>query len=78
MLVVQVFQYYITTDYSVLKCFLQSMNTDMVSVGTLLNEATSCHRRIMMKRKRVSLIMISDGEDHEGQKLLQKKPLNRN
>jgi Ca-activated chloride channel family protein len=29
----------ITTDYSVAKMFLQSMNTDMVSSGNFLNEA---------------------------------------
>jgi Ca-activated chloride channel family protein len=29
----------ITTDYSVAKMFLQSMNTDMVSCGNFLNEA---------------------------------------
>ncbi|MFV8331704.1 VWA domain-containing protein [Flavobacterium sp. GSP14] len=56
----------ITTDYSVAKMFLQSMNTDMVSsVGTSLNEAIKLSSTYYDDKKTSKLlIMISDGEDH--------------
>ena len=56
----------ITTDYSVAKMFLQSMNTDMVSsVGTSFNEAIKLSSTYFNDKKTSKLlIMISDGEDH--------------
>ena len=56
----------ITTDYSVAKMFLQSMNTDMVSsVGTSLNEAIKLSSTYYDDKKTSKLlIMVSDGEDH--------------
>ena len=56
----------ITTDYSVAKMFLQSMNTDMVSsVGTSFNEAIKLSSTYYDDKKTSKLlIMISDGEDH--------------
>ena len=56
----------ITTDYSVAKMFLQSMNTDMVSsVGTSFNEAIKLATTYYDDKKTSKLlIMISDGEDH--------------
>jgi len=56
----------ITTDYSVAKMFLQSMNTDMVSsVGTSLDEAIKMSSTYFDDKKTSKLlIMISDGEDH--------------
>ena len=57
----------ITTDYSVAKMFLQSMNPGMVSsLGTSLNEAIRLSATYFDKDKKTNmlLIMISDGEDH--------------
>ena len=56
----------ITTDYSVAKMFLQSMNTDMVSsVGTSLDAAIKLASTYYDDKKTSKLlIMISDGEDH--------------
>lgn len=56
----------ITTDYSVAKMFLQSMNTDIVSsVGTSLDEAIKLSATYFDDKKTSKLlIMISDGEDH--------------
>ncbi|MNQ06904.1 von Willebrand factor type A domain protein [compost metagenome] len=56
----------ITTDYSVAKMFLQSMNTDMVSsVGTSLDEAIKLSSTYFDDKKTSKLlIMVSDGEDH--------------
>lgn len=57
----------ITTDYSVAKMFLQSMNTDMVSsTGTSLDEAIKLSETYFDKKSKTNklLIMISDGEDH--------------
>ncbi|MFV8269170.1 VWA domain-containing protein [Flavobacterium sp. GT2N3] len=56
----------ITTDYSVAKMFLQSMNTDMVSsVGTSFNDAIKLSSTYFDDKKTSKLlIMISDGEDH--------------
>ena len=56
----------ITTDYSVAKMFLQSMNTDMVSsVGTSLDDAIKLSSTYYDDKKTSKLlILISDGEDH--------------
>lgn len=57
----------ITTDYSVAKMFLQSMNPDMVSsLGTSLDEAIKLSETYYDKKGKTNklLIMISDGEDH--------------
>ena len=57
----------ITTDYSVAKMFLQSMNTDMVSSqGTSLDEAIKLSSTYFDDKSKTSklLILISDGEDH--------------
>jgi Ca-activated chloride channel family protein len=56
----------ITTDYSVAKMFMQSMNTDMVSsVGTSFDEAIRLSSTFFDDKKTSKLlIMISDGEDH--------------
>jgi Ca-activated chloride channel family protein len=62
----------ITTDYSVAKMFLQSINTDIVSSqGTSLDEAIKLSATYFDDKSKTSklLIMISDGEDHsEGAK----------
>lgn len=57
----------ITTDYSVAKMFLQSINTDIVSSqGTSLDEAIKLSSTYFDDKSKTSklLIMISDGEDH--------------
>jgi Ca-activated chloride channel family protein len=57
----------ITTDYSVAKMFLQSMNTDIVSSqGTSLEEAIRLSGTYFDEKSKISklLILISDGEDH--------------
>ena len=57
----------ITTDYSVAKMFLQSMNTDIVSSqGTSLDEAIRLSATYFDEKSKTSklLILISDGEDH--------------
>lgn len=57
----------ITSDYSVAKMFLQSMNTDMVSSkGTSLEEAIQLSLTYFDDKSKTSklLILISDGEDH--------------
>ncbi|MDD5149395.1 MAG: VWA domain-containing protein [Flavobacterium sp.] len=57
----------ITTDYSVAKMFLQSMNTDIVSSqGTSLDEAIKLSSTYFDDKSKTSklLILISDGEDH--------------
>ena len=63
----------ITTDYSVAKMFLQSMNTEMVSSqGTSLDEAIKLSATYFDDKSKTSklLILISDGEDHsEGAKI---------
>ncbi len=59
----------ITTDYSVAKMFLQGMNTDMVSsVGTSLEDAIKLSASYFDKKSKTNklIILISDGEDHEG------------
>ncbi|MCV9927771.1 VWA domain-containing protein [Flavobacterium sp. LS1R49] len=57
----------ITTDYSVAKMFLQSMNPEMVSSqGTSLDEAIKLSATYFDEKSKTSklLILISDGEDH--------------
>ncbi|TRX39455.1 VWA domain-containing protein [Flavobacterium restrictum] len=57
----------ITSDYSVAKMFLQSMNTEMVSSqGTSLDDAIKLSATYFDEKSKTSklLIMISDGEDH--------------
>ncbi len=57
----------ITTDYSVAKMFLQSMDTDIVSSkGTSLDEAIKLSSTYFDEKSKTSklLIMLSDGEDH--------------
>lgn len=57
----------ITSDYSVAKMFLQSMNTDIVSSqGTSLEEAIQLSATFFDEKSKTSklMIMISDGEDH--------------
>ena len=56
----------ITTDYSVAKMFLQSMNTEMVSsVGTSLDEAIKLSATYFDDKKTSKLLILaSDGEDH--------------
>ena len=57
----------ITTDYSVAKMFLQSMNTDIVSSnGTSLDEAIALSSTFFDAKSKTSklVILISDGEDH--------------
>lgn len=57
----------ITTDYSVAKMFLQSMNPGMVSSqGTSLDDAIKLSSNFFDKGDKTKklLIMISDGEDH--------------
>ena len=57
----------ITTDYSVAKMFLQSINTDIVSSqGTSLEEAIKLSETYFDAKSKTSklLILISDGEDH--------------
>jgi Ca-activated chloride channel family protein len=57
----------ITTDYSVAKMFLQSMNPGMVSSqGTSLDEAIKLSSTYFDDDKQTNklLILISDGEDH--------------
>ncbi len=58
----------ITTDYSVAKMFLQSMNTNMLSsVGTSLGDAIQMAGSYYDKnnKTRKLLVIITDGEDHE-------------
>ncbi len=57
----------ITTDYSVAKMFLQSMNTDMVSSqGTAINEAIELAATYFDDKEQTNrlLVIVSDGEDH--------------
>ena len=58
----------ITTDYSVAKMFLQSMNPNMISAqGTSLDEAINMAATNFFDKKDKTnklLILISDGEDH--------------
>ena len=57
----------ITTDYSVAKMFLQTMNPGMVSSqGTSIDEAINLASTFIDKKDKTNklLIIISDGEDH--------------
>jgi Ca-activated chloride channel homolog len=57
----------ITTDYSVAKMFLQSMNPGMVSAqGTSIDQAINLASTFIDKKDKTNklLIIISDGEDH--------------
>lgn len=57
----------ITTDYSVAKMFLQSMNPEIVSSqGTSLDEAITLSATYFDDKSKTSklLVLISDGEDH--------------
>ncbi|TYB75933.1 VWA domain-containing protein [Bizionia gelidisalsuginis] len=59
----------ITTDYSSAKMFLQNMNTDMMSSqGTAINEAIELSKTYYDDDEQTNrvLIIISDGENHEG------------
>ncbi len=60
----------ITTDYAAAKMFLQSMDTDMVSSqGTALDQAIEISSSYFDKKDKGTskmIILISDGEDHEG------------
>lgn len=59
----------ITTDFAAAKLFLSSMNTDMVSSqGTAITEAISMSQTYYDDEEQTNrvLIIISDGEDHEG------------
>ena len=57
----------ITTDYSVAKMFLQSLNTNMVSSqGTSIEDAITMSTNYFEEDSQTSklIILISDGEDH--------------
>jgi Ca-activated chloride channel family protein len=56
----------ITTDYSVAKNVLQSMNTEMVSSqGTSLDEAIKLSSTYFDDKSKTSkLLILIDGEDH--------------
>jgi len=59
----------ITTDYAVSKMFLQNMNTDMMtSQGTAIREAIELAKTYYDDDEQTNriLVIISDGEDHEG------------
>ncbi|WP_370390141.1 VWA domain-containing protein [uncultured Winogradskyella sp.] len=60
----------ITTDYASAKMFLQNMNTDMLSSqGTAIREAIQLAKTYYDDEEQTNrvLIIISDGEDHEGE-----------
>ena len=59
----------ITTDYASAKMFLSNMNTDMLSSqGTAIHEAIQLAKTYYDDEEQTNriLIIISDGEDHEG------------
>ncbi|WP_299115979.1 VWA domain-containing protein [uncultured Winogradskyella sp.] len=59
----------ITTDYAASKMFLQNMNTDMMtSQGTAIKEAIELAKTYYDDEEQTNrvLVIISDGEDHEG------------
>ena len=59
----------ITTDYASAKMFLQNMNTDMLSSqGTAISEAIELAKTYFDDEEQTNrvLIIISDGEDHDG------------
>jgi Ca-activated chloride channel family protein len=60
----------ITTDYSSAKMFLQSLNTELISSqGTAINEAIQLAESYYTEDTEAAkiLVIISDGEDHEGE-----------
>lgn len=60
----------ITTDYSSAKMFVQALNTDLVSSqGTAIGDAIQLAESYYDEESKASkvLIIISDGEDHEGE-----------
>ena len=60
----------ITTDYASAKMFLQNMNTDMMSSqGTAISEAIQLSKTYFDNEDQANrvLIIISDGEDHDGE-----------
>ncbi|NRD24476.1 VWA domain-containing protein [Winogradskyella litoriviva] len=60
----------ITTDYASAKMFLQNMNTDMLSSqGTAISEAIQLSKTYFDNEDQANrvLIIISDGEDHDGE-----------
>ncbi|QNK77010.1 VWA domain-containing protein [Winogradskyella sp. PAMC22761] len=62
----------ITTDYASAKMFLQNMNTDMLSSqGTAISEAIQLSKTYFDNEDQTNrvLIIISDGEDHDGEAL---------
>ena len=62
----------ITTDYASAKMFLQNMNTDMLSSqGTAISEAIQLSKTYFDNEDQSNrvLIIISDGEDHDGDAL---------
>ncbi|MDN3491381.1 vWA domain-containing protein [Winogradskyella bathintestinalis] len=62
----------ITTDYASAKMFLQNMNTDMLSSqGTAISEAIQLSKTYFDNEDQSNrvLIIISDGEDHDGEAL---------
>ena len=62
----------ITTDYASAKMFLQNMNTDMLSSqGTAISEAIQLSKTYYDNEEQSNrvLIIISDGEDHDGDAL---------
>ncbi|NNE32292.1 MAG: VWA domain-containing protein [Winogradskyella sp.] len=62
----------ITTDYAAAKMFLGNMNTDMLSSqGTAIHEAIQLATTYFDDEEQTNrvLIIISDGEDHEGEAL---------
>ncbi len=62
----------ITTDYASAKMFLQNMNTDMMSSqGTAISEAIQLSKTYFDNEDQTNrvLVIISDGEDHDGEAL---------
>ncbi len=62
----------ITTDYASAKMFLQNMNTDMLSSqGTAISEAIQLSKTYFDNEDQTNrvLVIISDGEDHDGEAL---------
>jgi Ca-activated chloride channel family protein len=60
----------ITTDYGSARMFIQSLNTDLVSSqGTAINEAIQLAQGYYGEDTEAAkiLVIISDGEDHEGE-----------
>ena len=59
----------ITTDYSAARMFLQALNTDMLSSqGTAINEAIGLAQTYFNDAAQTNrvVVLVSDGEDHEG------------